>query len=309
MFAIALHGGAGISSKDSYSKEELDAYRADLKEAISVGLDRLRDGASAREAVIATVCKLEDSPLFNAGRGSVLNAEGEIEMDASIMCGETLKAGGVSNLRKIKNPILAANTVAEVTSHRLLSGTKAEDFLTPHELETATPDYFVTDKRYKQYQAFLKDRRVRLEHDSRYSTVGAVALDSRGHLAAATSTGGLIGKIPGRVSDSAIIGAGTYADNRSCAISTTGMGDEFIRHCAAFQVHSRILWMKQSLRQAAVATLENVASTEGNGGMIVLGPQGQCEFHFDTNGMFRAYANSNGILEIGVFHEDCPASF
>jgi beta-aspartyl-peptidase (threonine type) len=309
MYAIAIHGGAGQLNPENYTKEQIREHRQALREALNTGLDKLKNGLSAREAAIASVCVLEDNPLFNSGRGSVLNAEGEVEMDAAVMCGATLQAGGVSGLKSIRHPILGASEIAMRTPHRLLAGAKAEEFLIAQGLETASKEFFITERRREQYQAFLKDRKMRLEHDSRYSTVGAVALDSSGNLAAATSTGGIIGKMPGRVSDSAIIGAGTYADNRTCAISATGMGDEFIRHSAAFQIHARILWMKQDLIPAVEDTLETIASTGGNGGIILIDKEGRCQMRFNSGGLYRAFANSKGILEIGMFRDDCALSF
>jgi len=268
------------------------AHRAVLEEALEAGYDILRANGSSLDAVAAAVVVLEDSPLFNAGRGSCFTADGEIEMDASIMDGATLRAGAVAAVRRIRNPILAARLVMEKTRHVLLAGAGAERFARQQGLRLESQSYFRTAKRLAALRKNLKDY---------HGTVGAVALDSDGRLAAATSTGGYTGKMPGRVGDSPLIGAGTYADDRACAVSGTGLGEAFIRAAVGHDVCARMLYAKVSLASAARAALESVANVGGDGGLIAVDRRGNVAMPFNSEGMFRACIDRRGRRSLAIF--------
>ena len=285
---IAIHGGAGVMRRD----EPGAAHRAVLEEALEAGYDILRANGSSLDAVAAAVVVLEDSPLFNAGRGSCFTADGEIEMDASIMDGATLRAGAVAAVRRIRNPILAARLVMEKTRHVLLAGAGAERFARQQGLRLESQSYFRTAKRLAALRKNLKDY---------HGTVGAVALDSDGRLAAATSTGGYNGKMPGRVGDSPLIGAGTYADDRACAVSGTGLGEAFIRAAVGHDVCARMLYAKVSLASAARAALESVANVGGDGGLIAVDRRGNVAMPFNSEGMFRACIDRRGRRSLAIF--------
>lgn len=246
--AIAIHGGAGVRRADRPGAR----HRAVLKQALEAGYEILLQGGKALDAVAAAVVILEDSPLFNAGRSSSFNSAGEIEMDASIMDGATLRAGAVAAVRRIRNPVLAARAVMEASRHVLLAGSGAERFARSQGLKFEPAKYFRTEKRWKALQKNLRNY---------HGTVGAVALDAAGNLAAATSTGGYTGKLPGRVGDSPLIGAGTYADNRACAVSGTGLGEAFIRAAVGHDIAARLLYAKVSLAAAAAAAIEERGQT------------------------------------------------
>ncbi len=286
--ALAVHGGAGVLRADKPGAR----HRAVLKEALEAGYELLVDGKAALDAVAAAVVVLEDSPLFNAGRGSSFNGDGEIEMDASIMDGATLRAGAVAAVRRIRNPILAARAVMEKTRHVLLAGSGAERFARTHGLKLERPEYFHTARRLSA----LKRNRI-----SYHGTVGAVALDAHGNLAAATSTGGYTGKLPGRVGDSPLIGAGTYADNRACAVSGTGLGEAFIRAAVGHDVCARMLYRNASVGAAARAALKSVAKLGGDGGLIALDRRGNVAMPFNSQGMFRACIDRHGRRSVAVF--------
>jgi len=285
---IAIHGGAGVLRADKPGAR----HRAVLKQALDAGYEMLKQHHSALDAVTAAVVVLEDSPLFNAGRGSCFNADGEIEMDASIMDGATLRAGAVAAVRRIRNPILAARAVMEKTRHVLLAGDGAERFARQHGLKLERPEYFRTAWR----RAALKRNLT-----SYHGTVGAVALDSNGNLAAATSTGGYTGKMPGRIGDSPIIGAGTYADNRACAVSGTGLGEAFIRAAAGYDVCARMLYANASVAAAARGALKNVAGLGGDGGLIAVDRRGNVAMPYNSEGMYRACIDRRGRRAIAIF--------
>ena len=285
---IAIHGGAGVRRADKPGAR----HRTVLRQALEAGYETLKGQGSSLEAVAAAVMVLEDSPLFNAGRGSAFNSDGEIEMDASIMDGETLRAGAVAAVRRIRNPILAARAVMERTRHVLLAGSSAERFARAQGLKLEKPAYFHTARRL----AALRKNLIRY-----HGTVGAVALDARGNLAAATSTGGYTGKMPGRVGDSPIIGAGTYADNRACAVSGTGLGEAFIRASVGHDVCARMLYAKSSLGSAAQAALKAIAGLGGDGGLIAVDRRGNIAMPFNSEGMFRACIDRRGRRSIAVF--------
>ena len=266
--------------------------RTVLNDALRVGYEILKNHGKSLDAVTAAVMVLEDSPLFNAGRGSCFNAEGEIEMDASVMEGERLRAGAVAAVRRIRNPVLAARAVMEKSRHVLLAGSGAEAFARRHGLPLEAPGYFKTMTRLAALKRNLKNH---------HGTVGAVALDQDGNLAAATSTGGYTGKLPGRIGDSPIIGAGTYADNRACAVSGTGLGEAFIRAAVAYDVAARMRYRKESLARAAAAALANVARLGGDGGLIAVDRRGNVAMPFNSEGMYRASVDRRGKISVEVF--------
>ena len=284
MRAIAIHGGAGVMRRDKPG----DQHRAVLEQALEAALAR----KTALDAVTAALVMLEDSPLFNAGRGSCFNADGEIEMDASIMDGATLRAGAVAAVRRVRNPVLAARAVMEKTRHVLLAGDSADRFAEREGLKLEAPEYFQTEARLKALKA---------KQTGRHGTVGAVALDAHGNLAAATSTGGYTGKMPGRVGDSPLIGAGTYADNRACAVSGTGLGEAFMRAAVGHDVCARMLYAKASLAAAARAALRSVARLGGDGGLIAVDRRGNIAMPFNSEGMFRASIDPRGRKTVAVF--------
>ena len=268
-----------------------EQHRAVLKQALETGFQSLKSG-TALDAVAAAVVVLEDSPLFNAGRGACFNADGEIEMDASIMDGAKLRAGAVAAVKRIRNPVLAARAVMEHTRHVLLAGDAADRFARQQALKLENPSYFATPNRL----AALKQGRKNF-----HGTVGAVALDADGNLAAATSTGGYTGKMAGRVGDSPLVGAGTYADNRACAVSGTGMGEAFIRAAVAHDVCARMRYAKASLAAAAAAALRSVAALGGDGGLVAVDRRGNVAMPFNSEGMFRACIDRRGRQTIAIF--------
>ena len=285
---LALHGGAGLARRDKAGAP----HRAALEAALEAGYEVLKSGGRSLDAVTAAVVVLEDSPLFNAGRGSCFNAKGEIEMDASIMDGATLAAGAVAAVRRIRNPVLAARAVMEKSPHVLLSGKGAEAFARQHGLKFAAARYFRTEERL----AALKRGLAR-----HHGTVGAVALDRHGNLAAATSTGGHTGKLPGRIGDSPIIGAGTYADNASCAVSGTGWGEAFIRVALAHEVSSRMLHLKEPLQKAARSALERIGRLGGDGGLVAVDRRGNIAMPFTSEAMFRACVGADGRRLVKIY--------
>jgi isoaspartyl peptidase/L-asparaginase-like protein (Ntn-hydrolase superfamily) len=290
VIAIAIHGGAGVARR--LPPATLALYRAALERALSAGYDILRSGGTGLDAVTAAVVALEDDPLFNAGRGAVYNAAGKHELDASIMEGATLRAGAVASVSRIRNPVLAARAVMERSPHVLLAGNSAEQFAKRHGVSLVKPSYFHTAERL----AALK-RRAKRHH----GTVGAVALDRNGNLAAATSTGGYTGKLPGRVGDSPIIGAGTYADNASCAVSGTGWGEAFIRVALAHEVSARMRHLGESVAKAARAALKKVALIGGDGGLVALDRRGNIATPFNSEGMLRACVGADGRRVVKIY--------
>ncbi len=257
--------------------------RAALAQALDTGYQVLLEGGTSLDAVTAAVVVLEDDPQFNAGRGSSFNSDGEIEMDASIMDGAKLAAGAVAAVRRIRNPILAARAVMENTRHVLLAGAGAERFARAQGLRLESPKYFQTERR------------------TYHGTVGAVALDRDGNLAAATSTGGYTGKMPGRIGDSPLIAAGTYADNRACAVSGTGLGEAFIRAAVAYDVAARMRYRGDSLAAAAAAALRNVAKLGGAGGLIAIDRRGNVAMPYNSEGMYRACVDRHGKRSVAIF--------
>lgn len=302
-YAIAIHGGAGTILKSSMTPKLEKAYQQILEKAIQRGYKLLEKKASALDAVETAVKLLEDAPLFNAGRGSVFTANGKHEMDASIMDGKTLDAGAVALLQKIKNPVELARMVMEHSGHVFLAGKGAEDFASKMGLKKMEASYFYTEARYKQLQLAKKADKVLMDHtDRKFGTVGAVALDQFGNLAAATSTGGMTNKKFGRIGDSPMIGCGTYANNNSCAVSCTGSGEYFIRVNAAFHVSALMQYKKYSLEKACREVVDHLLpSIGGDGGLIAIDHSGKISMCFNTEGMYRACKSNVGDYSIGIY--------
>ena len=295
---IAIHGGAGTIDRARMTSRRERDFRAGLTEALEAGYAVLDGGGASLDAVIAAVAVLEDSPLFNAGRGAVFNAAGRHELDAAVMDGATAKAGAVAGVRRVKNPVLAARAVMERTSHLLLAGGAADRFARGAGLAMIAPDYFSTTARAVALARARADAAATAA--DRYGTVGAVALDAAGNLAAATSTGGYTNKLPGRVGDSPIVGAGTYAENATCAVSATGTGEHFIRAVAAHDVAARMRYLGETLEQAACAVLERVTALGGDGGLIAVDPAGNVAMPFVSEGMYRGVMR-NGKAQVAIY--------
>lgn len=313
-FALALHGGAGTISPQSMTPEKEQAYRAALGEAAAVGYAVLQRGGSALDAVELAVRSLEDCPLFNAGRGAVFTHEGHHEMDAALMDGRTRAAGAVTGVRAVQNPIQAARLVMEKTEHVLLGYPGADELARQHGLPTQPVEYFFTQQRYDQLQEALAEGRMRLDHSQalptdaplaepaafpnedpkkKMGTVGAVARDQHGNLAAATSTGGMTNKQYSRIGDSPIIGAGTFADNRTCAISCTGHGEFFLRAVVAHDISCLMEYRGLSLAEACrVVVHDKLAPIGGEGGLVAVDAAGNVALPFNSEGMYRAYQTS-----------------
>ena len=304
-YAIAIHGGAGTISRKAMSNWKQKAYEEVLKRALEVSHLILKKGGKAMDAVFEAVKIMEDSSLFNAGKASVYTDKGTHEMDAAIMNGANLKAGAVAAVKLVKNPIELARTIMKKSRHVMLMGDDALDYARAQGLKIESPEYFHDESRYKQWQKAHSKDVVGLDHDSgeeKFGTVGAVALDKRGNLAAATSTGGIVNKKHGRVGDSPIIGAGTYADNASCAISCTGVGEYFIRYVVAHEVACRIKYKGQSLEEASQEMIhETLLKAGGRGGLIAVDTKGTISMPFNTSGMYRGYKRSSGELFIGIY--------
>ncbi|MBP6300069.1 MAG: isoaspartyl peptidase/L-asparaginase [Arenimonas sp.] len=305
--ALVIHGGAGVMSRSSMSAETEATYLASLNEALDAGNVILQQGGTARAAVIASILVLENSPLFNAGKGSVFNAEGGHELDASIMEGHTSKAGAVAGVTTIKNPILLAEAVMEHSPHVMLSMDGAEIFAdTQPDIERVAPDYFDTAHRLEQLHATQADERASASQDLKgkyFGTVGAVALDAHGHIAAGTSTGGMTNKRWSRVGDSPIIGAGTYA-NEQCGVSGTGWGEFFIRAVVAHDICARVKYRGDSLSEAAEEVLlKIVPEMGGDGGAIALDKDGNISLPFNTEGMYRGWIKPDGSRGVAIFKE------
>jgi len=311
--ALAIHGGAGTISRSSMTADLEREYRNGLKAALRAGWSILEDRGSAIEAVEAAVVSLEDFPLFNAGRGSVFTHEGTNEMDAAIMDGSALKAGAVAFVRNVKNPIKLARLVMQCTEHVLLAADGANKFATEMNVEHAPDEYFFTEHRWQQLQDAIAAGRVQLDHtpaetrpvgsvsrgqETSLGTVGAVACDSEGRLAAATSTGGMTNKKFGRVGDTPIIGAGNYADD-TCAVSCTGHGEYFMLGVTAYDVAARMKYKGLSLDDAASETIEHLTSIGGEGGLIAVDAQGNVVLPYNSDGMYRGWTTSPE----GVFTE------
>ena len=304
MISIAIHGGAGVISRASMSAENERAYRADLERALDAGYAVLEKGGASLDAVVASVRILEDSPYFNAGHGAVFSHAGINELDAAIMDGATQKAGAIAGVRHVRNPIDLARMVMERTPHVLLSGEGAEEFALEQGVTLVPGSYFHTERRWKQLEDAQKsERTASIEDDiSYFGTVGAVARDRNGNLAAATSTGGMTNKRWGRIGDSPIIGAGTYADNATCAVSATGSGEYFIRAVVAHEICARVRLSGVTAAEAARDVIHGkLKEIGGDGGVIVVDSNGALSLEFNTEGMFRAARDSGGRREIAIY--------
>jgi len=306
MFGLAIHGGAGSLPRVEMSADREKLYRAGLAEALAAGYAALESGGNSIDAVTRAVVVLEDNPLFNAGRGAVFTLDGHNELDASIMDGTALKAGAVCGVHHIRNPIELARAVMEHSEYVLLSGSGAEEFALTRGFKFVPRTYFYTAARWRQLESVRSgDPQVSPLTISHLGTVGAVALDARGRLAAATSTGGMTGKRYRRIGDSPIIGAGTYADDRACAVSATGNGEVFIRAAVAHDICARVRFGGRSLAQAVrEVVLDELPALGGEGGVIAIDSQGQIAMEFNSEGMFRASRMSGGEPRIGIYRPE-----
>ncbi len=307
---LVVHGGAGVIPRDRMTATAEKQYRADLEEALRAGLAALRrPGGTSLDAVEAAIRVLEDLPRFNAGKGAVFNREGRIELNAAIMDGKTRRAGAIAGVSRVKNPIAGARLVMEQSEHVLLIGEGAERFVREHGLAEVSPLYFWTEHEWRRLlETQERERKAKgaavAAPDQHFGTVGAVALDGAGDLAAGTSTGGIRNKLPGRVGDSPLIGAGTYAANDACAVSCTGHGELFIRNVVAHDVAARLRYQKATLAAAADAVLAALPKEPGGtGGLIALDGQGRAAMPFNTNGMFRGIATADGRLRVMIYDE------
>ena len=303
IFSIAIHGGAGTILRSSMTPELQQQYEAGLQQALDKGYGILEAGGSSLDAVEAAVSSLEDFPLFNAGKGAVFNNIGIHEMDAAIMSGQGLQAGAVCGVNHIKNPVHLARAVMDKSEHVLLCGAGAEQFAKQQGLQTEDDAYFYVAQRYRQWQEALKEDKVVLDHtDKKFGTVGAVALDKNGDLAAATSTGGMTNKKFGRIGDSPIPGAGTYANNDTCAISCTGHGELFIRCVVAYDISCLMQYKGCTLKEACdIVVYDKLVKIGGEGGLIAIDRHGNIELPFNSEGMYRACRDSKGRNEVMIY--------
>jgi len=292
-YAIVIHGGAGTVIRENTSKELQKKYEDKLKEALEVGYSILENGGNSIDAVEKTIKILEDSELFNAGKGSVLTNDEIVEMDASIMTGNDLNAGAVATLKTIKNPISAARAVLEKSEHVFLSGTGAENFAIDNGLETVNNSYFITENQLKQ---------IKKIKENKYGTVGCVALDKSGNITAGTSTGGMMNKKWNRIGDVPVIGAGTYANNKTCGISATGWGEYFIRNVVAYDISAMMEYQNKTMEEAAkISIFEKVGKMGATGGVIGIDKNGKVMMEFNSPGMYRGYKTENSDYIIKMF--------
>ena len=296
-YGLVIHGGAGTITRENMSTEKEAEYISKLTAALKTGYAILEIGGSSIDAVEATIKVMEDSPLFNAGKGAVFTGAGTNELDASIMDGATLQAGAVAGVKTVKNPISAARKVMEETWHVLLAGEGADAFAKEQELDIVDNSYFHTEHRFK---SLIKAKEKEIE---KHGTVGCVALDKKGNLAAGTSTGGLTNKRWGRVGDSPIIGAGTYASNKTCAVSGTGQGEYFIRGSVAFDIAAQMDYEKKSVQTAAQAVIDKLTERGGTGGVIVMDSKGNIAMSFNTEGMYRGFYLNDGELNVKIYKD------
>ena len=313
-FSIVIHGGAGGIKRAYFTETQQKAYKQKLQEALDAGYTILEKNGTALNAIQAAINIMENAPLFNAGKGAVYNSEGNQEMDASIMDGRTLNSGAVAGVNHIKNPILAARMVMDSSKHVMLSGKGAEILAKKYGIEMVDSTYFFTQKRWNQLQKIQGKEKTKntqaflikneLIDDHKYGTVGAVALDKNGNIAAGTSTGGMTNKKYGRIGDSPIIGAGTYANNATCGISATGTGEYFIRTVAAHEVSNLIQYKKMNPKEALHQVIFNqIGKLGGEGGMILLDKYGDVYWDFNSTGMFRGYKKSTGENLVKMFEQ------
>ncbi|HEV7431688.1 MAG TPA: isoaspartyl peptidase/L-asparaginase [Steroidobacteraceae bacterium] len=298
---LAIHGGAGVIPRGSLTAEKEAAYRASLNAALEAGARVLRNGGASLDAVEAVVRMLEDDPLFNAGRGAVFTAEGRNELDASIMDGRTRQAGAVAGVTRTRNPVSLARAVMEKSKHVMLAGPGADAFSLQQGLDQVDPSYFRTDERWQQFLQWRDKTGALIDSTHAYGTVGAVALDQAGHLAAATSTGGTTGKRWGRVGDSPVIGAGTYAEDKMCAVSATGDGEFFIRGSAARQLRDRMAWHGENVQAAADNTIADIGTLGGEGAIIAMDAQGHVAFSMNSSGMYRGTIGAAAAAHTAIY--------
>jgi L-asparaginase / beta-aspartyl-peptidase len=315
-FGIVIHGGAGTIDKAQMTPQRETAYRTALTEALDAGYAILRRGGTSLDAVTVAVSLLEDSPLFNAGKGAVLNLDGKAELDASIMDGRTLDAGAVTLITETKNPILLARAVMEKSPHVMLAGEGAEAFARAQQLERVPNSYFETERRRTEWERARErpkspgprdgkrgDASDKEKSDAGFGTVGAVALDQHGNLAAATSTGGRLNKTPGRVGDTPIIGSGTYANNRTCAVSGTGHGEFFMRAVAGHAISALVEHAGKEIEAAAGTVIRDIEKLGGSGGVIAIDKSGKIAMPFTTSGMYRGFRLSGGEPSVAIWKE------
>lgn len=302
-YIIALHGGAGTILRANMSPENEKSYLKALEDALDAGYSVLRAGGSALDAVIQSTVFLEDCPLFNAGKGSVFTHDGCHEMDASVMEGTSRMAGAVTGIHNVKNPVLLAKCVMQNSEHVLLSGTGAEEFARKMRIEFETDDYFFNQYRYDQLLEIRDSQTMKLDHsEKKFGTVGAVARDIHGQLAACTSTGGMTNKRYGRVGDSPVIGAGTYANDKTCAISCTGHGEFFLRAIVAYDISCLIEYKGLSLAEACnLVVNEKLLSIGGEGGLIAVDAHSNCELVFNSDGMYRGWKDADGKGAVNIY--------
>ena len=304
-YAIAIHGGAGTITRDNMSTEMEKKYMVALNEALTIGEDILKKGGTSLDAVENTIMYMENSPLFNAGKGAVFTHQGTNEMDASIMDGKTQNAGAIGGVSNIKNPIGAARAVMEKSEHVMLSGKGAEEFAADQGIEIVDPKYFYTERRWNSLQRVIEkeQKKEQMSEEEKHGTVGCVALDQHGNLAAGTSTGGMTNKKYNRIGDAPIIGAGTYADNASCAVSSTGHGEYFIRYAVAHDIAARMEYKGISLQKAAEeVVLDKLVEKGGSGGIISVDAYGNIALVFNSEGMYRGQATPEG-REIKIYKD------
>tara|TARA_E500000075_G_scaffold123829_1_gene126322 strand:+ start:1019 stop:2008 length:990 start_codon:yes stop_codon:yes gene_type:complete len=303
---IVIHGGAGTILKENMTQELENSYIIKLEEAVTAGYEILKNGGSSKDAVERAIRVMEDSPLFNAGVGAVLTNDERVSLDASFMDGESLNAGAIAGSSYIKNPISAAIAVMEMSPHVLLSSKGADDFAIEKGIDTVANSYFITERRLKSLRR-LKDKNVSFKDpfikDSKYGTVGSVAIDINGNISAGTSTGGTTNKIWGRIGDVPIIGAGNYANNECCGISATGWGEHFIRNVVAYDIAAQIIYKNENIKVASKKSLDKVKSTGGDGGVIGLDKNGNVAMEFNTAGMYRAHIDNEGKITIKIYKD------
>ena len=313
-FAIVIHGGAGTILKKNMTPEKEKEYKTTLTKAINVGYTILKNGGTSIDAVEKTIHVLENSPLFNAGKGAVFTHEETNELDASIMTGNNLNAGAVAGVKNVKNPISLARKIMENSPHVMLSGNGASQFAEEQGLELVDPSYFYTENRFQSLQKIKSQEKTKLDHDeksaffdqnikdSKFGTVGCVALDKSGNITAGTSTGGMTNKRWNRIGDSPIIGSGTYANNNTCGISSTGWGEYFIRAQVAHDISAQIEYKNASLQNAANDVIHNkLTQLGGTGGIIAIDKYGNIIYEFNTAGMYRASMNDKGELDVKIY--------
>ncbi|MDP1800925.1 MAG: isoaspartyl peptidase/L-asparaginase [Bacteroidota bacterium] len=306
-FALAIHGGAGTILRSSMTAEKEMAYKKALEDAMIAGEGLLVKGGRSMDAIEAAIRSLENNPLFNAGKGAVFTNEGKHEMDASIMNGKDLMAGAVAGVQNIKNPISLARAVMEKSEHVFMAGLGAQEFAKKINAEFMPDDYFFVQQRYDQLQEAKKEDKMILDHtdkEKKFGTVGAVAIDQHGNLAAGTSTGGMTNKKHGRVGDTPVIGSGTYANNKTCAISCTGHGEFFLRAVVAYDISCLIEYKGLSLKKACdIVVMDKLVKIGGEGGLIALDAKGNIELPFNSEGMYRASKKEGEDLFIGIYKD------